>query len=168
MWSKSLKEEAESYAAHRELTLEQQLGHGLDGSVWSVRSKQNAMAGWAIKCHCDPLQYQREKDVYERLQSEGVSDIRGFNVPQLLKADDDWLVIEMTVVERPFLLDFAAAHLDARPEFSPEIWEQWEADQEERHGDRWPEVRSILRALAMLGVYLTDIHPGNLAFGDDA
>ncbi len=166
MLGKDLRGKAESYATRQGLILEEPLGDGVDGSVWVVRSKQNAL-NWAMKCHHDSRQYGRERDCYRRLESEGVTDIRGFTVPQLLNTDDDWLVIEMTIVKPPFLLDFASAYLDERPEFSPEIWERWEADQEERHEERWPEVKAILRALAMMGIYLTDIHQGNLAFGDD-
>jgi hypothetical protein len=48
--------------------------------------------------------------------------VLGFNVPQLIGFDDELHVIEMTVVKRPFVLDFAAAYLDVRPEFPEDVW----------------------------------------------
>lgn len=68
----------------------------------------------------------REKQAYERLKFHGISDVLGFNVPQLRAFDDNLRVIQMTIVARPFVLDFAAAYLDRRPEFSEEVWADWE------------------------------------------
>jgi hypothetical protein len=62
--------------------------------------------------------YLREKRAYERLKGAGVRTVRGFNVPQLLGCDDALPVIEMTIVQRPFVLDFAGAYLDVRPELA--------------------------------------------------
>ena len=50
-----------------------------------------------------------------RLKLARVEDILGFNVPQLLGHDDESSLIQMTVVERPFVLDFAGAYLDVPP-----------------------------------------------------
>jgi hypothetical protein len=52
--------------------------------------------------------------------------------PQLVRVDDQLLVIEMSIVDRPFVLDFAGAYLDAPPEFSESIWEEWEAQKREQ------------------------------------
>jgi hypothetical protein len=64
--------------------------------------------------------YLREKQVYERLKELGVTSVIGFNVPEWLGSDDALcvIVIEMTIVKRPFVLDFAEAYLDARPTIS--------------------------------------------------
>ena len=102
--------------------------------------------------------------MYQRLQEAGVSEVRGFHVPQLLRADDDLRVIEMTIVTRPFLLDFAGAALDVRPEFSEEIWAEWETQKKEQFGDRWETVRAVLDTLEGLGVYLLDVSPSNIRF----
>ena len=80
------------------------------------------------------------------------------------RSDDALRVIEMTIVKAPFVLDFAGAHLDGRPEFPEESWADWEADKREKFEDRWPEVRRILDAFEELGVYLLDVSPSNITF----
>jgi hypothetical protein len=56
--------------------------------------------------------------------------------PAVDRADDELLGFEMTVVERPYLLDFAGAYLDTVPQFPDEVWAEWEADKREKFGDR--------------------------------
>ena len=41
-----------------------------------------------------------------------VITVLGFNAPQLLAVHDASQVLEMTIVKRPFALDFAGAYLD--------------------------------------------------------
>jgi hypothetical protein len=43
--------------------------------------------------------------------------MRRCHVPQMVAFDDDLWVIAMTLVERPFVLDFAGAYLDQAPRF---------------------------------------------------
>lgn len=71
----------------------------------------------AIKVHERETDYGRERDVYIRLGLNGVTDIRGCEVPELMGFDDSLWVLEMTVVRRPFVLDFAGAFLDQAPDF---------------------------------------------------
>jgi len=98
------------------------------------------------------------------LQAAGVTDVRGFNVPQLIRFDDKLLIVEMTIVVRPFLLDFAGAYLDAPPEFSEQIWHEWELQKREQFEDRWPIVQAALAALEELDIYMVDVSPTNIAF----
>jgi hypothetical protein len=71
----------------------------------------------------------------------------------------------MTIVERPFLLDFASAHLDEPPEFTRDVLEQWELAKQEEFGSHWPRVVTLLEILKQeYGIYLLDVHPGNIAF----
>ena len=72
----------------------------------------------------------------------------------------------MTVVSRPFLLDFAGAYLDWSPDFSDEVMADWRAEKLEQFGERWPEVEAILRILQTYGIFMIDVHPGNISFGD--
>ena len=88
----------------------------------------------------------------------------GFHVPQLIRADDDLRVIEMTIVTRPYVLDFAGAYLDGRPEFSEEIWAEWESQKREQFGDQWGIVEKVMSAFEGLGIYLVDISPSNVGF----
>ncbi len=163
MWGNDLETKARNYAASRNLILGEPLGDGFDGSVWEVQSNVNGN-GWAVKLHRNVIRYATEKACYLRLDDQGIVTVRGLSVPQLLRSDDQWKAIEMTKVQAPFLLDFAAASLDTRPSFSQEILDQWHADLEERYGERMSEVLLIIKALERLGIYLTDIHPGNLRF----
>jgi hypothetical protein len=84
----------------------------------------------------------------------------------LVGFDDELRVIEMTIVARPFVLDFAGAYLDAPPEFSEEIQSEWEAEKREQFEARWPVVQAVRSALEDLGIHMLDVSPSNIAFLD--
>ena len=98
--------------------------------------------------HVSP--WRRERDCYRRLRETGTSSLAGVHLPQLIWEDEEWLAIEMSLVKRPFLLDFGAAWLDERPEFPEGVWEQAEADAAEKFGEDWPRA-SAAGALAREG-----------------
>lgn len=153
------------YADRHELDLAETLGSGKDGIVLVARRK--AQAGKvAVKALRWPEAYERENKVYERLRQEAVITVLGFNVPQLVGGDAELRILEMTIVERPFVLDFAGAHLDARPEFPEEVWADWEAEKREQFEGRWPRVQRVLDAFEAFGIYLLDVSPANIAFLD--
>jgi hypothetical protein len=154
---------ARRYAARHQLDLAETLGSGKDGIVLVAKHKAKP-ADVAIKVLRFDELYLREKKAYERLRKMAVRTVLGFNVPQLLSYDDELRVIEMTIVKRPFVLDFAGAHLDVRPEFPAEVWADWEADKREQFEGRWPVVQKVLTAFEGLGIYLLDASPGNIAF----
>src|SRR5438552_6663800 len=154
---------ARLYADQRQLELGEALGSGKDGIVLVAKRKAQP-AKVAIKALRWPEAYERERDVYERLRGGGVIAILGFNVPQFVGSDDGLRILEMTIVERPFVLDFAGAYLDKRPEFPEQIWADWEAEKREQFETRWPEVRRVLDAFEEIGVYLLDVSPSNIAF----
>ena len=70
----------------------------------------------------------------------------------------------MRILKAPFVLDFAGARLDARPEFPEEVWADWEVEKREQFEDRWLQVQRILDAFEELGVYLLDASPSNIMF----
>jgi hypothetical protein len=152
-----------AYAARRQLEIAEPLGSGKDGVVLVTKHKVKA-AGVAIKVLRFDESYLREKQVYERLTKLEVSKVVGFNVPRLLGSDDGLRVLEMTIVKRPFVLDFAGAYLDARPEFSEEVWAEWEVEKREQFEAQWPQVRRVLDEFEGMGIYLLDVSPGNIAF----
>lgn len=154
-----------AYAAERQLLIAQALGSGKDGIVLVGKSPL-APAGIAIKALRFEELYLREKAVYRRLEEKGIHSVLDFNVPKLLGSDDRRLVLEMTIVKRPFVLDFAGAYLDARPQFPAEVWQDWETDKREQFEDHWPMVEKILSAFEELGIYLLDVSPGNIGFLD--
>jgi hypothetical protein len=156
---------ATAYAVRYELRLGERLGFGIHGSVHVAEHKVKR-AKSAIKSHRATEFYLRERAVYERLSRAGTSDILGFHVPQLIRADDELQVIEMTIVTRPFVLDFAGAYVGAPPEFSEEIWAEWEAEKREQFDARWTTVRAVMNALEDLEIYMVDVSPNNIAFLD--
>jgi len=156
---------ARAYVFRHELHLAERLGFGIHGIVHVAEGNPQSGKS-AIKAHRAVEPYVRERRVYERLAEAGITRILGFHVPQLLGADDDLLVLEMTIVTPPFVLDFAGAYLDVPPEFSDEIWSEWEAEKREQFETRWPTVQAVLGALEELGIYLMDVSPSNIAFLD--
>lgn len=120
----------------------------------------------AVKCFRRPEPYRREVAAYARLAEQGVHAVLGHAVPQVIRVDGARLVIEMTIVQPPFVLDFASVWLDAPPQFPPDILEAWEQERMEQFGSRWPQAVGVLAALRRLGLHMTDVHPGNIAFAD--
>jgi hypothetical protein len=152
-----------TYAVRHQLQLAERLGFGIHGIIYVAENKSGG-GKTAVKVHRESEPYHREREVYERLREIGVTTIRGFNVPQLLRTDDELRIIEMTIVTRPFVLDFAGAYLDAPPEFSEEIWADWEAGKQEQFDARWPEVQAVLAALEQWDIYMVDVSPSNIAY----
>jgi hypothetical protein len=160
-----LIQNARTYAAQHQLCLAERLGFGIHGMVFVAEN--NTKAGkTAVKAHRAAEPFQREFAVYERLRAADVSEVLGFNVPQLIRVDDKLLVIEMTIVVRPFVLDFAGAYLDTLPDFPEETWAEWEAEKREQFDDRWPKVQAVLGVLETLDIHMVDVSPSNVAFVD--
>lgn len=100
--------------------------------------------------------------MYFRLSEHNVDSVHGFRVPQLLDLDDELGVIEMTIVRPPFVLDFATAALDSPPDFPEEVLADWYAEKREQFGEDWPKAAAVVRALERLGIFMLDVHPGNI------
>ena len=154
---------ARAYAARNGLLIGERLGFGVHGSVHVVEHKVKATRS-AIKAHRAEEFYQRERAAYDTLSQLGISELLGFHIPQFIRADDQLQVIEMTIVTRPFVLDFAGAYMGAPPEFSAEIWAEWEAEKCEQFGSRWKTVQAVIGALEDLDIHLVDVSPSNIAF----
>ena len=155
---------AEIYAEQKGLTLDRELGEGSNGVVCAAKGLFSNSCHSAIKsCEREGV-YARERDVYLRLLDKQITRIRGCEVPKLLGYDDDLWVIEMTIVNRPFCLDFGGAYLEKPPDFSEEVMADWEAEKIEQFGKYWPEVKLIIAVLQVHGIYLMDVHPKNISF----
>jgi hypothetical protein len=158
----SIEERAQRYARSIGRKLEQPLGFGKDGIVYATDLRT------AIKVFGRAEVFARERNCYFRLIERDVLDVLGHGVPQLLHVSDEYFALEMTTVEPPFLLDFASAYLDEPPDFSREVIVDWYEQKAEEFGANWPKVRRILTFLAHnLGIFLTDVHPGNITFKED-
>lgn len=83
-----------------------------------------------------------------------------------MKAYDDKLkIIEMSVVEPPFILDFGRAYLDSLPPHDPETLHRSMIERKEKFGAQFEIVNHILAELERkYGIYLSDVHPGNVRF----
>jgi len=152
-----------AYASQHQLELAERLGFGIHGIIFVAGSKSEG-GRTAVKVHRELQPYLRELAVYERLKRAGITELLGFNVPQFIRADDGWRVIEMSIVTRPFVLDFAGAYLEAPPDFPDEIWAEWESGKRDQFEVRWPKVQAILAALEALDIYMVDVSPSNIAF----
>jgi hypothetical protein len=152
----STESRARHYAESRNLQLVRALGAGYGGTVFETD------ASTAVKTLQFPSLYQRERDVYLRLYERDCFEVCGCRIPQLVDFDDALWVVEMEIVQPPFVLDFAGAYLDHRPNFPPEVIEDWQAEKIEQFGPDWDRVRSIMAQLARIGVYLADVKPGNI------
>ena len=155
------REKADAFAAQLQIEVGRKLGFGWAGIVIST-SRQSA-----IKVFRHERLYQRERDVYHRLAERHVVRILGFDVPQLVGFDDDLWIVEMTIVSPPFVLDFAGAYLDQKPDYPPEVLADWMEEKAEQFGERWSKVQAIMWAFSKLGVFLADVKPGNIEFAND-
>jgi len=152
-----------AYTSRHALEVRELLGSGIHGIVYVVESKTDP-GRRAVKLHRDSVAYLREKTVYERLVEKRVDTILGFQVPVLLRCDDEFMAIEMTIVMPPFVLDFASSSLDAPIEFSEEILDDWETTKLEQFGSQWGMVQAILSELSKHGVHMLDPSPSNIRF----
>lgn len=105
------------------------LGHGIDGNVWQTNRAT------ALKVFLRPETYERERDCYRRLLEHSVTNLTGFDVPELLDYDNRHLAIEMTIVSPPCVLDFGKAYVNTPPEYSSEALAEAEAIERELFTD---------------------------------
>ncbi|MBI3407330.1 MAG: hypothetical protein HY040_03110 [Planctomycetes bacterium] len=137
---------AQEYANRRGLVLGPQLGFGVHGIVFSAKD-QSEEGRSAIKAHEREAHYLREREVYLRLKENDVTEVCGCKIPRLVSVDDTLWILEITVVSRPFVLDFAGAQLDRPYDFSAEVMADWQQAKQEQFGANWPKVQAILRNL---------------------
>ena len=156
-------EKAETYATRTARHLSARLGFGIHGIVFALEGNLNPGAA-ALKIHYSEEPYRRERNVYLRLRDEGIDAISGLKVPNLIAFDDALLALEMTIVQPPFLLDFASAYLDFRRDFSDDVWAEWNDKNQEQFGDNWPAAQAIIGELEELGIFMLDPSPSNIRF----
>lgn len=150
---------AEAYCKRLNFKIEERLGRGLQGMVF-LSSNQSA-----IKVHAERAAFTRELQVYSRLAQYGVQDVRGLIVPTLRAFDDNYLIIEMSLVRPPFIVDFGGAYLDkpAPHADEPEVKARWYTERKEKFGDDLMTINAVLADFERLyGIFLADVHPGNI------
>lgn len=78
-------------------------------------------------------------------------------------SDDTALIIEMSIVFPPWVLDFAKSTLDVKPDFSPEVWHLWWEKIREDFEDDWPEAEALYYTFEKrYGIYHLDLSPRNV------
>ena len=96
-----------------------------------------------------------------QLPDRRLRNIGAYSIPVLLRYDHSLLVIEMTLVQEPYVLDFGKVYLDTPPDFSPEVMADFFDRQKSLWGKYWPEIRKIWRMLKAAGIFHMDPKPGN-------
>lgn len=150
------------YEAKHRVRLVDRLGDGKDGFVFKT-DRNNA-----VKFLNEESVYRRELRAYQILRHRAIVILNGFRLPRLLRHDDPLRAIEMSIVQPPFLLDFAAAytideynHFD----FTEDVLAETEAKHLEMFGDRWPIVNDLCNAFTRhTGLILLDLSLNNVRF----
>jgi hypothetical protein len=161
MGDPELDERVRQYAElhRREFKLKQPLGEGTDGRVWFTTSNS------AIKVFHRLNNYRTELGCYQRLMEKGVAKIDGLSVPQLIEYSHELAIIEITLVQPPYLLDFGKAYLDEPAPYSPEQLEEWRDDWARYFPvEDLPRVRKVLAILKGYGIDYVDPKPWNIRF----
>jgi hypothetical protein len=167
MTTPDVEKRAELYFAERKLTVDSCLGVGTQGSVFVCNlpsQSPDRIDQVAVKFHDREIAYDLELGVYLRLHDLGINEVGGHIIPDLIDYDDDLLAIEMTIVSPPFCLDFGGAYLDRKPDYTPEVWADWEEMKSEAFEENWPAVKKILATFESFGIYIADVNPGNIKF----
>lgn len=134
------------------------LGFGVDGYALLVPEMQRV-----LKIFEDPEKYAREVAAYSALSTAHLRSVLGLTIPEYFGFDDDRLVLEIGLVEPPFLLDFASVRLE-EPDFEEGIYAGWLKRLEFRFGSNTWFVLNVYHELAKHGIYYLDFHRGNLDF----
>lgn len=113
MTNSDLEARARLYADSLGISIEKCLGYGSDGAVWKTNRRT------AVKVFHSGKIYAVELECYHRLQEAGITEICGFAVPRLSSFDDKLLIIEMSLVNPPYVLDFGKVWLDRQPYYPP-------------------------------------------------
>jgi hypothetical protein len=156
---------AEQYAQSKGILLrrERPLGYGTDGTVWRTSRPS------AVKALEHERNYRNEVRCYQRFAAAGIDELDGFAVPVLVDCDDALLIVEMSLVRPPFLLDFGKVYLDSPPPYwqDPKVMAGMQEEGRGIFEGRWTRVLSLLAVLRRYGIYYVDPKPGNIRFGDE-
>jgi hypothetical protein len=144
-----LFERASHYAKSRGMSVESKdlLGHGSDGSVWRSSTPT------AVKALYYEKNYANELESYRRLKRAGVQQINGFFVPILEDSDDSLYIVEMSIVQPPYLLDFGKVYIDVPPPYhdDEQLMANAQAEWREWFGKHWVRVAGVLKLLQKYG-----------------
>lgn len=88
----------------------------------------------------------------------------------MLGADARLMVIEMTVVRPPCVIDFGNSRLDVKPDYTQEQWDYWFEKLADDFGEvNWPEAEAVYYELKnKWGIYHLDLSTNNVRFPADS
>jgi hypothetical protein len=139
------------------------LGRGTDGTVWQTKD------GTAVKVFERELNYTNELECYRRLRARHINQIDGLAVPELVDYDDEMMIVEMTIVQLPYLLDFGKVYIDESPPYAgdKDTWSRHLEDMRDNFGTNYKRARRIVHLLKDFGIHYIDPKPANIRFEDD-
>jgi hypothetical protein len=150
----------DNYLTRNKLLILGLLGTGKDGDV--LKTDRTS----ALKKLRTLELYRRELRAYKLLDELSIAELEGFSLPRLLGYDEEALLIEMTIVTPPYLLDFASTHDEVEMEFlafTDEIWAEREQHWADVFGDQWPRVRTLRNTfLRLTGLTYLDPSKNNV------
>ena len=156
-----IKDRLQAFVKGRKLGIVRRIGFGIHGQVFAVRGATPFLSVVKVFEAIEP--YRRERNVFLRLQDAQVLMVEGCAVPALIEYSDSRLAIWMTMVTRPFCLDFAAAFLDEIPSDFPPTDAAWLAEKREQFEEDWDKVSRVLEKLKSMGIIQTDVSPTNIS-----
>lgn len=131
-------------------------GFGAHGNIFAT-SENNI-----IKVFAQNRPYATEKKIYQYFQDRDIKDLYGLNVPALVSYSDELLLIEMTAVQKPYILDFAECDL-GKCRYPQEQIHEFVQQMVERFDERAMDAESIFyRLVRQHKIYYWDLKPGNL------
>ncbi|TWT51608.1 hypothetical protein KOR42_34960 [Thalassoglobus neptunius] len=152
-------ERALDYCAQRNKEVTEKLGGGQDGEVFATSDDS------AIKVFKYKDLYEKEREVYMRIFDKNIGELikeESFRIPTFLGYDDSLGIIEMEMVNPPYILDFAGASLDRPKDLTEEQQIEWELENIDRFGDSWDRVQTALAIFRRFKIYLYDLSLNNI------
>jgi hypothetical protein len=132
------------------------LGWGISGHVFLSPD-----LGSVVKVHHFKEGFERELDVYRRLQRLRITRLHGLSVPKLIGHRAELNLIQMDFVSAPYLLDFAGV-LFRPPDFPEDTMQRWHEGIQEMFGPNAHVAYAVYNSLAKHGMYYVDFRPSNL------
>jgi len=145
------------------IIFDEKVGYGNDGDIWATSSAT------VLKVFHRRDNYLREVSCFQRLKELGIKEIDGLSVPQMVDHHDGLLIVEMTFVNPPYLLEFGKAYLDCASPYTPEQLDEWRSRlRQSFRKDDLPRVMRILSILRGFGIDYLDARPWNIRLRTEA
>jgi len=136
----------------------ERIGWGISGYVYVSPELPTV-----VKIHHHQEFFARELEVYQRLSTLRLTSIIGLNVPRLIDHRPSLRLIEIELVDAPYLLDFAGVEYTP-PEIAwePDRVAQWHEEIGYRFGPNAHIAYAAHHALTRYGMYYMDLRPSNV------